>query len=205
MPGDGSVLRWDLRRGEAKPVRSTLSRRSLVANGGLRLAQAAFVVGLSYAALSVYWGLGGTWLLDTVSGSLAQQARTGYVAVGVAVAVWAAAALKVIAAILPLLAVRPVHSLSKVGLTWQPRARVVVWIEAAILTLYGLVLTATGLLVQSGVITAPANADHLALAWHAYLWNPWFLLWGLLVTTALLRTRPKRRRQRARQVTRCGA
>ena len=34
-----------------------------------------------------------------------------------------------------------------------------------------------------------AGADHRALAWHAYLWDPWFLLWGLLVTAALLRGR----------------
>ena len=39
------------------------------------------------------------------------------------------------------------------------------------------------------MIGTPANADHRALAWHAYLWDPWFLVWGLLVTAALLRSR----------------
>jgi hypothetical protein len=34
-----------------------------------------------------------------------------------------------------------------------------------------------------------ASADHRALAWRAYLWDPWFLVWGLLVTAALLRSR----------------
>jgi hypothetical protein len=67
--------------------------------------------------------------------------------------------------------------------------RALAWLEAAILTIYGLVLTIAGLLVQSGVITAPASADHRALAWHAYLWDPWFLLWGVLVTAALTRSR----------------
>jgi len=33
------------------------------------------------------------------------------------------------------------------------------------------------------------GADHRALAWHAYLWDPWFLVWGVLVTAALLRSR----------------
>ncbi|MGI8591252.1 MAG: hypothetical protein ACR2M5_09740, partial [Nakamurella sp.] len=44
-------------------------------------------------------------------------------------------------------------------------------------------------MVQFGVIAASASADHRALAWHAYLWDPWFLVWGLLVTAALLRIR----------------
>ena len=64
--------------------------------------------------------------------------------------------------------------------------------EALILIAYGLLLTATGLLVQSGVVAPPANADHRALRWHAYLWDPWFLVWGLLVTLALVQGRPRR-------------
>jgi hypothetical protein len=64
----------------------------------------ALVVGLLYAAISVYWGLGGTWLLNTVGGSLEKQGRAGNA--GVMFAVWAAVILKVIAAGLPLAAVR---------------------------------------------------------------------------------------------------
>jgi beta-phosphoglucomutase family hydrolase len=61
----------------------------------------------------------------------------------------------------------------------------VVWIEAGILTLYGFVLITIGLLVQAHVIHAFATADHRALAWHAYLWDPWFLIWGLLAIGVL--------------------
>jgi len=57
------------------------------------------------------------------------------------------------------------------------------------LTIYGLVLTAAGLRVQSGAIAPAASADRRALAWPAYLWDPWFLLWGALVTAALVRSR----------------
>ena len=53
---------------------------------------------------------------------------------------------------------------------------VLAWAEAAILIVYGLVQTAAGLLVQADVIHASATADHRALAWHAYLWDPWFLI-----------------------------
>jgi hypothetical protein len=72
------------------------------------------------------------------------------------------------------------------------RVRVLAWLEAAILTIYGLVLTVAGLLVQSGAIAPAPSADRRALAWHAYLWDPWFLLWGALVAAALVRSRQPR-------------
>lgn len=142
-------------------------------------AWAACFVGLLYAAVSVYWGLGGTWLLDTVGGSLAQAGREHDA--GVIAAVWLAAMLKLIAAVLPVWAVRHADSTRRDRTVW-----VLAWGAAAVLILYGLVLTAAGLLVQTGVIHASSNADHRALAWHAYLWDPWFLVWGLLIAAALL-------------------
>jgi hypothetical protein len=42
--------------------------------------------------------------------------------------------------------------------------------------------------VQAHLIHASATADHRALAWHAYLWDPRFLIWGLLVVGALRMT-----------------
>ncbi len=39
----------------------------------LRAAWAALFVGLLSAAVSLYWALGGTWLLDTIGGSLEEQ------------------------------------------------------------------------------------------------------------------------------------
>ncbi len=143
------------------------------------------VVGLLYAAVSVYWGLGGTWLINTVGGSIAKAALAGNT--GVILAVWAAAVLKLVAAVLPLLALRRLCSPA-----WNRNLWVLAWVEAAILTIYGLALTAIGLLLQAGVIHASATADHRALAWHAYLWDPWFLIWGLLVGAALLRGRHRR-------------
>jgi hypothetical protein len=145
------------------------------------------VAGLAYAAISVYWALGGTWLLDTVGGTLEQQGRAGNP--GIILAVWAAAVLKIIGAIVPLAAVGVTPGQATTARGRQ--MRVLAWLEAAILTIYGLVLTGAGVLVQSGVI-ASASADHRALAWHAYLWDPWFLLWGVLVTAAVVRSRQPR-------------
>jgi Protein of unknown function (DUF3995) len=156
--------------------------------GGLRFAQAAGVVGLAYAAVSVYWAAGGTWLLDTVGGGLGQQGRAGDL--GVIVAVWAAAALKFTGAVVPLAAAG--GTAWQAAVAWRRQLRVLAWAEAVILTAYGLVLAGTGLLVQAGVIAPAAGADHRALAWHAYLWDPWFLLWGVLVTAALVRSRLSR-------------
>jgi hypothetical protein len=140
------------------------------------------MVGLLYAAVSVYWGLGGSWLVNTVGGSLARLGRACDATV--IAAVWAAAVLKLVAAVVPLLTVSDLDNARL-----KRAARVLAWIAAVILTAYGAVLTAVGLLVQADVIHSSATADHRALAWHAYLWDPWFLLWGLLILTALMRSR----------------
>ncbi len=149
----------------------------------LRAAWAALFVGLLSAAVSLYWALGGTWLLDTIGGSLEEQARAG--TIGVRLAVWAAVALKIIAVVLPLLALRRLP-----WPVWNRIVWVLAWVESAVLTIYGLVYTAVGLLARAGVVHA--STDPRALAWHAYLWDPWFLVWGLLVAAALLLGRHRR-------------
>ena len=71
---------------------------------GLNAAWAACACGLAYVAISLYWALGGSWLLATVGASLA-----GTSSAGVMFAVWAAVALKAIAAFLPLVAIGALH------------------------------------------------------------------------------------------------
>jgi hypothetical protein len=149
-------------------------------------AAAAALVGGAFALVSAYWGLGGTALLDTVGGSLEAQGRAGSAAI--ITVVWVSVLLKLIAAALPLAAVRG----------WGPARlhrpiRVLAWIAGVILTGYGLLLTSVGLLVQAGAISTDPSADHRALAWHAYLWDPWFLIWGLLALTALAARRAANR------------
>lgn len=159
---------------------------SATSRRGTLPALAGLAVGLAYAAIIVYWAVGGRWLLNTVGISLSQPGQAGHLAT--LLAVWGAAAVKAVAAVLPLLAIGVWPRTANGGL--RRLARVLTWIEAAILTGYGLVLTASGLLVQAGVIEAVAHADRLALKWHAYLWDPWFLIWGLFVFLALWRSRP---------------
>jgi Protein of unknown function (DUF3995) len=152
---------------------------------GLSAATAALVVGLAYVAISAYWALGGTWLLATVSSSLA-SAHQGATVV---MAVYAAVVLKAAGALLPFYVRRPAPP-SK----WHRRLRLLTWTEGAVLTLYGFVFTSVGLLVQAGVIHQGRTADRRASVWHAYLWDPWFLVWGLLVVVALAVTRARRSR-----------
>jgi hypothetical protein len=175
----------------ATPTRTPgpIGPRWLVSTGWLvprrtesEAAKAAFVLGLLYAAVSLYWALGGTWLLATVGGALQQQTRAGTPIL--VLAVWAAVVIKTVAAVLPLLAIRRVTNSG-----WNKAVSLLAWIEAGILTVYGLVLTVVGMLVQIGTIHLSAGADRRALAWHTYLWDPWFLIWGLLVAGALRRGR----------------
>jgi len=150
---------------------------------GLAAATAALVAGVAYVAISAYWALGGTWLLATVSSSLvtADQSTT------VVMAVWAAVVIKGMGALLPFYLRRSApHS------KWHGRLRLLAWAEGAVLSLYGFVFTSAGLLVQAGAIHLGRTADRRALVWHTYLWDPWFLVWGLLVVVALALTPAKR-------------
>jgi Protein of unknown function (DUF3995) len=148
---------------------------------GTTAAYSALVVGLLFAAISAYWAVGGTWLLDTVGGAIEREGRSGngVLVAGLVVVVL----LKVVAAVLGVAALRPSHGL------FGRLVRLAAWVGAVIMTVYGAVLTTVGLLVQTDVIHASAAADHRALRWHAYLWDPWFAVWGVLLAVALLQSR----------------
>jgi hypothetical protein len=147
-------------------------------------------LGMASAAISAYWALGGTWLLNTVGGEIERwgQQRSG----PVLLALWLIVVLKSgIALAAPTIVRHP---------TWLPSwtagriPRVLSWIAATVLAAYGGVLTGAGLLVQSGLIAAGPDKDGRALAWHAYLWDPWFLAWGLTFLACLWPGRPQARR-----------
>lgn len=151
---------------------------------GTGWAVAAFVVGALFAVVSLYWAVGGSALLDTVGGALEAQGRAGNPAL-IAV-VWVSVALKLVAAVVGVVVVR----------RWFPGligrlAVVVAWTAAVILTAYGGLLTVGGLLVVSGVIHASPDADLRAIRWHAFLWDPWFLIWGVLLSVALIQARQR--------------
>lgn len=151
-------------------------------------AVSAAVLGMTNAAVSVYWAVGGQGLLATIGGDLERWGRERSPAV--VAGLWAIAGLKVAVALAAPILVGcgrgrlPVLASGRV-------ARALGWVAAVVLTVYGGVLTAVGLLVQSGVIDAGPDANSTALAWHAYVWDPWFTVWGLAFVVALWRSRDR--------------
>jgi hypothetical protein len=155
------------------------------------LALVAAGLGAGHALVSAYWALGGTALLDTIGGSLEEWGRDRGPAV--VAALWAIVAVKLVVALAaPVLAGVGAGRLPVWTRSRTPRR--LGWVAAGVLVAYGGLLTLVGLLVQAGAIDAAADADDRALAWHAYLWDPWFLLWGLAFAGALWLTRPPRER-----------
>ena len=152
-----------------------------------RAAVVACLLGLGHAAVSAYWALGGTALLDTIGGSIERWGRERKPAL--VAGLWLIVAVKVIVGL-----AAPV--LAGVGARLLPSwtrgrvPRMLGWIAATVLILYGGLLTIAELLVETDVLQAAPDTDRTALAWHAFLWDPWFLLWGVAFGASLWLTRP---------------
>ncbi|GAA2107972.1 DUF3995 domain-containing protein [Actinomadura alba] len=149
---------------------------------------AAFVLGLLYALVSAYWAAGGTAGLDTLGGELERLARARdplMIAM-----VWLIAGLKLVAAVLgPAL----VQSWGRRFPRWM--LLTLSWGAATVLVLYGGLLVGGQRLVKTGVLEASPDMDWTAFNWHLFLWDPWFLIWGLLlgaVTWSSTRRRTER-------------
>jgi hypothetical protein len=138
----------------------------------------AFVVGFLYTLVSLYWVIGGTALLDTLGGKLEEMARArepGLIAI-----VWVTVALKLAASVLGLALVQ----------SWGRRLSrwmvlTAAWAATIVLVLYGGSLVVGQLAVEAGLLHAPASIDWKAFRWHLYLWDPWFLVWGILLGAAI--------------------
>lgn len=138
-------------------------------------AYAAFGVGFLFALVNVYWLLGGELGLNTLGDAVEADTRRG------APTVVAATAVKAAGAVLPLALVRPWGRLF-------PRLLLSAagWTGAVVLVLYGGTLTIGQALIELGAFDV-TPADPTALRGHLYLWDPWFLLWGLLLALAMVR------------------
>jgi hypothetical protein len=139
--------------------------------------------------VSAYWGLGGHRLLNTVGGGLEREGRAHNALL--LTVVWVSVVLKLVAAAVGLLGSSRAAEPAGPAPVWRRLVRPIAWTAAVILVLYGGVLTLVGLLVQTGIIAESSNADARALRWHAYLWDPWFLVWGVFLLVALRCSRPR--------------
>lgn len=148
-----------------------------------RLFLAAAVAGVAHAVPSLYWALGGTALVSTL-GQWAgdwQRESPGEVAVLLSLIFLA----KLAGALLPLINER--------GLLPFPRVwRGLFWCAAAVLVAYGALNAFAALAALGGIIGTAETMDAAALVGHAFLWDPLFLLWGLLLAAALASSRVHR-------------
>lgn len=137
----------------------------------------AALAGILHGAASIYWGLGGQWLLETVGDQVTGQfAGFGWVIIVVGL-------VKVAFALSPLLLD---------GRWW----RLFHWCGAAVLVAWGGLNTVVINLVLAGVLPRGEDFDYAAMTGHGWLWDPLFLLWGLALAVGLWATRRPRRVRR---------
>jgi hypothetical protein len=145
-------------------------------------AYAAAAWAFAFAAVSFYWGLGGTVGLDTLSLALEQDAREG--GTEVLALTFVPGIVKLALGVLALSLVRPRR--------WVV---VVAWLAGIGLTLYGAVLTVEKALMKLDVIDVPASLGDDRVDWYLFFWDPLWLLGGVLFLLAAAATRPGPARQ----------
>ena len=151
------------------PARASSTARPWSPDGAAYAACAWAVV---FAAASFYWAAGGTVGEDTVGGVITRLP-------GIVALLWVTGALKVIGALLALALVRP---WGRVLPRWL--LLTLSWAGGVGLTAYGAIpLVVNGLMV-AGVLHVPGPVDWTAMRWHVFLWDPWWLLGGLLFVAA---------------------
>ena len=158
-------------------VKLSATARRNTAIVGVWAGYSACAWGLAFAAISFYWGLGGTIGLDTLGGSLESLAKAHDRTL--LIAVWVTGFLKVLGSLL---------ALALVG-TWAVRLpRLLItglgWVAAASLTLYGGILMVPEALVTIGVIKPTQPVEWKPLLWHLYVLDLSFLVWGILFGVA---------------------
>ena len=125
----------------------------------------------AFAAMSFYWAAGGTLGLATQSEQiLALMKNSGFVAF-----VWVTGILKAVVGLLALALVRP----------WGQRfpqwlLLTGTWGAGALFTLYGGANLAVRGVMALGLIETPEAMRSVAARWHLLLWDPWWLLGGVL-------------------------
>lgn len=163
---------------------------------GLPVLRLSAVAGGVHAAASLYWAVGGTWLLETVGESAVRQQRD-HPAMATTILL-VAFLIKGSGAVVPLWAER------RAGPRWRRIIRAAGLVGGTFLVLYGTVLAVVAAAVLTGVITPDGEVDRTGLTGHALLWDPLFAVWGALLLAGLWRTRQAPAGHRADDVDQAG-
>jgi hypothetical protein len=147
-------------------------------------AYAAAVWAFAFAAVSFYWGLGGTVGLDTLALGLEQDAREGGTEVLALTVVPGIA--KLALGILALAVVDP----RRLPLPRRP-VIVLAWLAGIGMTLYGAVLTVEKALMKLNVIDVSQSLGDDRVGWYLFFWDPLWLIGGILFLLAAARARPR--------------
>ena len=139
-----------------------------------RAAYAAATWAFAFAAVSAYWALGGELGRETIAADIARIPLAND-----PVVVWATAGLKALAGMLALVLVRPWGRL-------LPRRGLIaaVWAAGVLLTLYGGANLIDHGRMVAGLRPTPEVLGQQAARWHLLLWDPVWLLGGVLFLAA---------------------
>jgi len=130
-----------------------------------------------FALMSFYWALGGRIGLATQATRIQERALVGDS--GFIIILWVTGAMKVGGGLLALALVRP---WGRVFPRWLLLAAA--WAAGVFMVLYaGADLGVRGLMA-TGVLSTPASMRTTAARWHLLLWDPWWLLGGILFVAA---------------------
>lgn len=142
------------------------------------VAYAACAWAFVFAALSFYWAIGGTVGIDTIGPAITKPVLA-HDPIWVAL-IWGTGALKVIAG---LVALALVCSWGRLVPRWL--LLIAAWSACAVMALYeGAASWVQHGLMAAGAIGIPAGLGATALRWHLVLWDPWWLLGGVLFGAA---------------------
>jgi len=136
-----------------------------------------------FAAMSLYWAAGGLAGLDTQGHAIKQAAiqRTpGFVAL-----LWATGAAKLLGGLLALALAR----------LWGRARRpllALAWAGGVGMAAYGGIPLVVNGLMLAGILRVAGPVDWTAIRWHFVLWDPWWLLGGILFGAAAWSARPSR-------------
>lgn len=121
-----------------------------------------------FAAMSIYWALGGTAGINTISLGQELAGEPWFITI-----LWLTSILKICGGVLALALVQ----------SWGqqlPRRLVLIvaWGVSVLLVLHGSDFMIQGALTEGGFIGLPAPAAWTTTHWQTFIWGPWWLLGG---------------------------